>query len=320
MKKIDLIVPCYNTHKTLYRLFGSIMSQNCRDEIHVILVDDCSDETYDEIIKPFKDILDIEIVRLDKNSGPGTARRVGMQAGKSKYIMFMDSDDTFFNAFSVERLLYEIEARQCEIVYSNFLEDLDNNKFLMHENDHIWVFGKIFKRQYLENFSIYFNDTRSNEDNGFNTLTRCFAEPQYVNETTYIWHHNPNSITRINNGLYTFTCMEGQIENKIWAFTEGYKRGWKREFYIKNIIGQFCYYYFNYFNVKSQTREEIKPELYIQWVKRYYEQFKDEIDEAISQGLLQEAYKSNFISYYNNFDNIFIQDVTINEFIDLLKK
>lgn len=319
MKKIDLIIPCYNTHKTLYRLFGSIMSQNCKDEIHIIMVDDCSSEGYEEFIKPFENILDIEIVKLKENSGPGTARRIGMQAGTSKYIMFIDSDDTFFNAFSVERLLYEIESKQCDIVYSNFIEDMENNRFFIHENDHIWVFGKIYRRKFLENYDIYFNDSRSNEDNGFNTLTRCFTEPQYINETTYIWHSNPKSITRINNGLYGFTCMEGQIYNKIWAFKEAYKKGWAKEHYIKSIIGQFLYYYFDYFNVKSQTREEIKPELYLQWVKGYYQEFKNEIQEAIDKDVIKEEYKDGFINYYNNFDNIHIQDLTIYEFIDLLK-
>ncbi len=319
MKKIDLIIPCYNTHKTLHRLFGSIMSQNCKDDIHIIMVDDCSDETYDEIVKPFKGILDIEIVRLDKNSGPGTARRVGMQAGKAPYIMFIDSDDTFFNAFSVSRLLYEIEARQCDIVYSNFIEDIDNFRFVMHNNDYIWVFAKIYKRQFLENLDIYFNDTRSNEDNGFNTLTRCFTEPQYVDETTYIWHYNPKSITRVNNGLYTFMCTEGQVENKIWAFKNGYKRGWERNKYIKSIVGQFCFYYFNYFSIKNQTREEIDAEKYIQWIKKYYDEFKDEIKEAIDKGILIEEYKDNFINYFNDFNNINILDVTLEEFIDLLK-
>ncbi len=319
MKKIDLIVPCYNTHKTLYRLFGSILSQNCKDEIHVIMVDDCSDEAYDEIIKPFKDILDIEIVRLEKNSGPGTARRIGMQAGKAPYIMFIDSDDTFFNAFSVSRLLYEIEARQCDIVYSNFIEDVDNFHFIMHNNDYIWVFAKIYKRQFLENLDIYFNDTRSNEDNGFNTLTRCFTEPQYVDETTYIWHYNPKSITRVNNGLYTFMCTEGQVENKIWAFKNGYRRGWDRNKYIKSIAGQFCFYYFNYFSVKSQTREEVSEEKYIKWIKKYYDEFKNEIQEAIDKDFLKEEYIQNFINYFNDFNNINILDVTLEEFIDLLK-
>ena len=319
MKKIDLVIPCYNTHKTLYRALGSVMSQNCKDEIHVILVDDCSDEGYEEFIKPFQGILDIEIVKLDKNSGPGTARRVGMQAGEAPYIMFMDSDDSFFNAYSVERLLYEIEARQCDIIYSNFAEDLENQRFLIHPNDHIWVFGKIYKRKFLENYEIYFNDTRSNEDNGFNTLTRCFTEPQYVDETTYLWHHNPKSITRIKNGLYTFTCMEGQIENKIWAFTEGKKRGWAHEPYIHSIISQFCFYYFNYFDIRSQTREEVDPQLYLKWVKRFYDTFKDEIEEAIQKDILAQEYKDSFIGYFDNFNNIRVIDLTIFEFIDLLK-
>ena len=320
MKKIDIVIPCYNAHNTLYRALGSILSQTIKDELHIILVDDYSEKTYDDLIAPFQNILDIEIIRLEKNSGPGTSRRIGIQAGKAPYIVFMDSDDTFFNAFSIARLLHEIEIRQCDIVYSNFIEDVDNFRFAMHRNDCIWVFGKIYSRKFLENFNIYFNDTRSNEDNGFNTLTRCFTEPQYVDETTYIWHHNPKSITRVNNGLYTFMCTEGQVENKIWAFKNGYKRGWDRNRYLKAICGQFCYYYFSYFKIKNQTREDIDINKYIEWIKKFYREFKDELQEAMTKDLFREEYRGTFANYFNDFNNIAILDLTVDDFINLLKQ
>ena len=160
MAKIDLVIPCYNTHETLPRVLGSVLTQTVRDEIKVILVDDCSDNDYVEIVEQFEKFLDIQVIRLEENSGPGKARRVGMQAGNSKYIMCIDSDDTFFNAYSVELLLHEIETRKCDICYSNFLEDVDNLKFVPHPNDCIWMFGKIYKRQFLENLDIWLNDSR----------------------------------------------------------------------------------------------------------------------------------------------------------------
>lgn len=319
MNKIDIVVPCYNAHSTLLRLLGSILSQTIKDDLRVILVDDYSDNGYDNMIIPFKNILDILVVRLDKNSGPGVARRVGMQAGNAPYIMFADSDDTFFNSFSIARLLHEIESRQCDVLYSNFIEDMDNFHFVMHNNDPIWVFGKIYKRKFLENFNIYFNDTRSNEDNGFNTLVRCFTEPQYIDETTYIWHYNPKSITHINNGIYSFNCIEGQVQNKIWAFKQGYKNGWDKRKYLRAIAGQLCFYYFDYFKIKNQTREGFNIDKYISWIKLFYKEFKSEIYEILNMEILIEEYKRTFINYFNDFNNITILDITIEDFINLLK-
>ena len=102
------------------------MSQNCRDDIHIIMVDDCSDETYDKIIEPFKDILDIEIVRLEKNSGPGTARRVGMQVGNSPYIMFIDSYDTYL-PYKTKLLRSKLDESLSSTV---FTKDFDESSML----------------------------------------------------------------------------------------------------------------------------------------------------------------------------------------------
>ena len=319
MAKIDLIIPCYNAHDTVIRTLGSVLSQTVRDDIKVILVDDNSNKKYNSIVNRFNKFLDIKLIRLNKNVGPGKARRVGTKAGQSKYVMYIDADDTFFNAYSVEKLLYEIEKRQCDICYSNFIEDAGAQRYVSHINDGVWLFGKIYKREFLENLNIYINDTRANEDTGFNTLCRAFTVPQHVDEITYIWHYNPHSITRRNNALYSFTCTEGHVINKIWAFREAYKRGWKREFYLHNIASQFCWYYFEYFNVRMQTREEIDVEQYINWIQKYYNAFKDEIKECTTKNIIEQEYKQAFSSYYADSNKVQIIDVSIYHFIDLLE-
>jgi len=56
-----------------------------------------------------------------------------------------------------------------DVVTSKFVEELDN-QFIEHENDSIWLHGKIYRRSFLINKNISFNSTRNNEDNGFNHL------------------------------------------------------------------------------------------------------------------------------------------------------
>ena len=52
--KIDIIVPCFKAHKTLPRLLGSIISQTIVEDLEVTLVNDGTDEDYQDIIKKFK--------------------------------------------------------------------------------------------------------------------------------------------------------------------------------------------------------------------------------------------------------------------------
>lgn len=73
------------------------------------MVDDCSSDTYDDIIEKFSSELRIKIVHLDKNVGPGLARQYGMEHSRSKYICFIDSDDLLNTVDSLEILYKEIE-------------------------------------------------------------------------------------------------------------------------------------------------------------------------------------------------------------------
>ena len=54
-----VIVPCYNSKKTITRLLNSIVAQNMASEIQVILSDDHSTESYDNEVRPFLNKLSI---------------------------------------------------------------------------------------------------------------------------------------------------------------------------------------------------------------------------------------------------------------------
>lgn len=323
---VDLIVPCYNSNKTLPRLLSSILSQTISDKIKVILVDDFGTDDYTNIISTFQQYLNIELVRTDKNVGPGAARRIGMKKGKGKYIMFADSDDEMFNSFSVKLLVDKIEEENCDIVYSDFLEETNDNKFITHNNDDVWVFGKIFRRSFIEKNGLYFNDTRANEDFGFNTLCRFFAKPVHLDATTYIWLKNDNSITRKNNGEYTFTCYDGQVENKIWAINEATNKKANIENINNLVVDQFIYYYFCYIRFKNEEHQKGKDyvdlDKFLSWIHRYYKEYENIIDDFFNnhKEALRISYIVQLLSYTKNVDCLYIPDKTLYDFIDILKK
>lgn len=285
--EIDLIVPCYNAHDTIKRVLCSVEMQTIKDKIQIILVDDMSEKGYDYLLEQFSD-LNIKIVRMEKNSGPGTTRRKGIMEGTSKYIMFMDSDDTLTNAFAVKRMYDFMEKEGYDVINSNFLEELENGDFVKHIRDTIWVFGKMYRREFLEKNSIYFNDTRANEDTGFNAICFHTGNVGYLEDNTYIWHFNPNSITRKDNGLYRFTGVEGYLKNMAWAVQEIKRIGVVKDTQHSFICDVLIATYFIYIELLRWNDSRINFEEYIKWVQEFYKIYNK---ENISKEIFLSSYE-----------------------------
>ena len=101
---VSIILPAYNAHNTIRRTLASIAMQENADEIEVIIADDCSAQVYEEIAELFSHLLQIRIVHMEKNGGPGAARQVGFDHSRGDYIMWMDADDTLVSADTIKTL------------------------------------------------------------------------------------------------------------------------------------------------------------------------------------------------------------------------
>ena len=155
--------------------------------------------------------------------GPGGARREGIKRSKSPYIMFIDSDDILYSCESLS-FLYKVMLKN-DIVISNFIYNRDGVRTVKRKNV-IWLHGKLFRRKFLEKHNITFNDSRANEDNGFNRLC-LLMNPKiyYLDKITYVYRENEDSITRKNNRNYKIFGLEGFVYNMKWAIDEAMKRG-----------------------------------------------------------------------------------------------
>ena len=86
----SIIIPHKNCPDLLNRCLGSIP---LRDDIHIIIVDDNSDNDK----KPQYDRNNMEIIFLDAehSRGAGHARNVGLNRAKGKWLLFADADDYY---------------------------------------------------------------------------------------------------------------------------------------------------------------------------------------------------------------------------------
>lgn len=90
--KFSIIMPVYNSEKTVYRAVSSVIEQDYQN-FELIVVDDGSKDNSLTICKEFEARCKKIKVITQANSGPSSARNCGLDYIDGDYLMFLDSDD-----------------------------------------------------------------------------------------------------------------------------------------------------------------------------------------------------------------------------------
>lgn len=279
---IDIIIPIYNAKKTLDLTLMSIKLQTIIDKIKVYLIDDFSEDNYEEIIKNHKD-LDITYKRLDKNSGPAVARQKGIEISSSEYIMFIDADDLFYDTDSVKKL-YDAIQEGYDYVIGTTYEEKRQIKILNESDLH----GKIYRRKFIEDNEIKFNNTRFHEDNYFNNLVlACNPRKDTVFNMVYIYVDNEESITN-NQKEKEFERLEILLSNIRELLNEAKKRDC-----YKSTIVYLVFIKIKYFNRIWEDFTEEQKSTFISWLKKY----ELNIEKYINRNDYETIYDEMFNEY-----------------------
>ena len=334
-RKIDIIIPAYNVpDNTIFRCLSSIACQNIIEEIEITIIDDASTkENYKKIADIFKDYININIIRNEINQGPGVARQIGIDNTKNGYITFMDADDTLNGTFAIDYLREGIEQDSAYQICVGIFDEIHNENeekiLTSHENDSVWVFGKMFKRAFIDRYNIRFHPTsRANEDNGFNKLCLlCLSEFErinYISNHVYYWHENLESITRKNDCHYTYGSSKkdsfyGFVENMIYAIKEGKKRKPGNELIRTYSITFMFLLYQYYIDCVANASEYAKDNF--EYCKKYYKEIFYEYEKFICERDIVFCYSKMMKEAYatDKMDNI-VPTISIFEFLNKLKE
>lgn len=118
MVEISIIIPFYNREDSIRNAIESVLNQGI-DDIELLLIDDGSNDSSVKIVNSIEDSR-IRLIRLDNNQGAQKARNIGIQASKSEWITFLDSDDVYLPNSLLSRYKYAKE-KKVKIVHSNCL-------------------------------------------------------------------------------------------------------------------------------------------------------------------------------------------------------
>ncbi len=168
--EIDIILPNYNSADFIKETIQSVLNQTYKFW-KLIIVDDCSNNKTQKILKKFSKNKKIKIYWLKKNRGAGYCRNYAIKKSKARYLAFIDSDDLWMkdkletqiryterNNFSFTYTNYETFGIKKKYVYPK--KEYNFKKFI-HDTS-ICTSTMLIKRNIIEN--IKFTETKICED------------------------------------------------------------------------------------------------------------------------------------------------------------
>ena len=315
---VNIIMPAYNSHDTIRQAIGSVVMQDELENILLTIVDNCSELGYEYLIKDFN-YMKIEILRKNSNTGCGQSRQYGIDHCKCKYFMFLDTDDVLYSPDAVKKMHYYMEENELDFLYTDFIEEKNDNEYIIHQNDGVWMHGKMFRTEYIRNNGITFSNTRLHEDHAFNIIASALGGRNlYIDYTTYMWKKNLRSLT--NSPSHTFiNAMTNFLKNAEYTLNELSRRNIDKSFIVK-VVKVYILSFYKHYNsalINNVPQSEISD--FIGMIASFCRCIPKDMRNILNR----ECFTNNF------FDNIPIQSmyenniaflVGFNEYYELIKR
>lgn len=234
-KLVSVIVPCFNSGKTLRKTINSIRNQTWNEKEVILVNDGSNDKDTLEILNSFKNDSLVKLINQD-NKGLPAARNEGVNFAKGDYLFFLDSDD-WIEENTLEELFVNIQNdKKYSYAFTDcFLEgeskgsrkkifNLFEQMFINQIPYSIFIPRKIFVKNgfYDENMKLGYEDWELNIRLGSrNIFGKRISKP--------LFHYNVS-----NSGMLISKSVQNHI--KIWKYIK-FKN--KKFYKFRNIVDVF---------------------------------------------------------------------------------
>ena len=233
---VSVIIPIYNANQYIHKCIESVLNQTLQNFEIICINDESTDGSY-EIVKEYEKKESRIKVISQKKRNAGVARNVGITQAKGKYIYFLDSDDYIdCNLLSIcvdkmeetgaelcvfkARTYSEITRKENIAPYSLVLEncpsktyfspvEMKNKIFNSFQN---WPWNKFFRREFIINNSLKFQDIDRTNDLVFTNLALAVSNKILIINKELIWY-------RVDNQ----SSLQGSYDKNPICFIEAYK-------------------------------------------------------------------------------------------------
>lgn len=328
--KVSVILPIYNMEKYLEQCLDSLINQTL-NKIEIICINDGSTDNSLEILQQYqaKDHR-IKIINQE-NRGAAVSRNIGINIAEGEYLSFLDSDD-FFDKNMLKEAYQKAKITNSDIcIYESYLYDNNtHNKqkctFAVRKNElpykdvfnrkdiksNIfksimgWAWDKLYKKSFILNNNLEFQDQRTTNDMYFVFTSLLKAGRITVLEKPLYYHRRNDSNSLSNTREKSWDCfykalLEVRNELKNMGIYEDYEQD------FINYALHSCLWNLN--TLDYVTAEKLFYKLRDEWFEEldilnhdeYYFKDKHEYDEyndIISAPLSVSDEYSAFKMYY----------------------
>jgi len=319
-KKLEFLIPQYDeTDEVIAPLLKSIELQQQVDlkrDIGVIIVNDGS-ETFltDGFLKSFP--YDIQYIK-NEHKGVSATRNACLDASTADYVMFCDADDMFVNMCGLYIIFREMKGDGFNAMTSVFVEETKDFKtgekiYINREMDSTFVHGKVYRRSFLLNNNIRWNDALTiHEDSYFNCLAqKMTAEVKYCQQPFYLWKWRDASVCR-HDPKYILKTYNNMLDSNTALVNELQKRSKSQEaqFYATMMIYD-AYLMMN----KKEWLDQENQEYRYNTEKRFQKYYKD--FKPLFDAVPEETRAQLIVGIKNRFfqEGVFFETVTFDDWI-----
>ncbi len=141
IEEISVIIPTYNRCDLLKRAINSVIKQTITPKEIIVVDNGSTDQTYEMVSSLFPEINYF----IEKKRGVSAARNKGILESKSKWIAFLDSDDTWKPTKLEKQMEFSIFNQDKYRIIHTDENWYRNKKFLNQLKKHKKSGGNIFK-------------------------------------------------------------------------------------------------------------------------------------------------------------------------------
>lgn len=175
---VSVIIPVYNTSEYLPFLFNSLLNQTYKN-FEIVFVDNGSNDNSAELLEKFfndnQPNLNIKIITLKDNVGPGNARNIGIDNSSGEFLTFIDADDAIApNHLEVlVGLIKKQEGGYFDLAVSNYTRSEKLFKKLVNEKSDKKIKNRIFNVQGYTGFVKSIFEFETTCFNSYSILWAC---------------------------------------------------------------------------------------------------------------------------------------------------
>lgn len=120
-----MIVPAYNSEKTLEKCLNSLYDKSLQDEIEVLIINDGSADSTESIAKTFENKHPSYRLISKQNGGHGSTINTASKVATGRYMKVIDSDDWVVN---LSEFVNALRGADADVVLTNFFTvDINGN-------------------------------------------------------------------------------------------------------------------------------------------------------------------------------------------------